>query len=408
MKKPSGFTSLVDPQVAIPRVNLQSEHFVKQLLRLFHPDAPLSACYTSAARVSASARQAAALEEADANVDIAVRPLIRYYSLLHWMKALLHLADLDFPASTAVLQHGVSVRRTKRSPYQWPFDVLYVHKDGILQSLWRVAQVGGRLPDRLAVGHCLGSLSLMVDDVAAVHPQLQHVYPVLRTPPADTRRTSVGSDEGPMVPDVAAYVPRRIAANRGMTPGEWKAAFLTARSQSIGDTSVPPVHASVQGPDGPHLRTVNPPDGMSGNSLPVPDAAGTLFGTGESELDEPEGWLVLPSDVTEHPWYATQPPGEPRNTAWYGPSGSSSGFPPCMDSTGPVASSCHLLHDDAPQPQWFHHFCVLYTLSALCRYNSVEWSDILTWNNEVDALLVRQYLARYSPASVSGSLPGLV
>ncbi|WP_084171783.1 YaaC family protein [Alicyclobacillus contaminans] len=69
-----------------------------------------------------------------------------------------------------------------------------------------------------------------------------------------------------------------------------------------------------------------------------------------------------------------------------------------------VHESDHLfVLDGAAPPPWACHCVLLFSLSALARYNPVEWSDIVTWNNEPDAYLVREYLASYSMDAVLAS-----
>jgi hypothetical protein len=316
------------------RLQLQSEYRVRQLLERLHPDANPADLYLSAAKVATAARQAAAFEQADSCVELPVRPLIRYYALLDWVKTLLFLYDLSFPSSTSVLQHGISVRRSKRQPYRWPLETVFVHKDGVLQSLFALKRgryrEGSELPQRIVIGDLLGSLPALVDDVASIHRPFQHVYPV---------RQEVGEDRP------REHVSRMIAANAGMTVEEWKQAYVQAS-----------VDATRQ----------NGSDGAAAGS-------GTTREATSGHTSDPAGLLMLPVSSGGHPWAVTH--GKDR----------------------------YLL--DSPRcPQWLSHFVILYSLSALCRYNPLEWSDIVTWNNEVDAYLVRAYLEHYSVEHITSML----
>ncbi|MBX5437805.1 MAG: hypothetical protein IRZ33_11420 [Alicyclobacillaceae bacterium] len=218
---------------AVSLQHLQSDALALHTLRRIHPGAPASLCYRRASRVSSSLRQAIAFQAAASRADFAVRPLLQYYELVHGMKALLYLCDLQYPKSASVLQHGLSVRRTKRDVYHWPLESVYVQKDGILQAFAATFAPRLALPQRFVVAHLLHQL-----------PSTQSL--------------------------VAAF-------------------------------------------------------------------------------------------------WANVPPAPVR-------------FP-------------HEVEDDAPDtPDWLIHFVLLFTLASLCRYNALEWSDILMWNHEVDALLVRAYL----------------
>jgi hypothetical protein len=318
----------------ISRLKLQSEYSVRQLLERLHPDARQSDLYSSAAKVATAARQAAAFEQADASVEFPVRPLIRYYAVLDWVKTLLYLLDLSFPSSTSVLQHGISVRRSKRQPYRWPLETVFIHKDGVLQSLFALKhghdREGSELPQRMVIGDLLGSLPALVGDVASLHRPFQHVYPV---------RQEVGEDE------THECVSRMIAANAGKTVEEWKQEYVQAY-----------VDATRQ----------NGSDGAAAGS-------GTTREATSGHTSDPPGLLVLPVSSGSHPWAVTH--GKDR----------------------------YLL--DSPRcPHWLSHFVILYSLSALCRYNPLEWSDIVTWNNEADAYLVRAYLEHYSVQHITSML----
>jgi hypothetical protein len=325
IRKNNEHREFFDRENRIGRQQLQSEYKVKRILQRMHPNARQTDLFNSAAKVAASARQAAAFEQSDACVDLPVRPLVRYYAVLGWMKTLLYLHDLSFPASMSVLQHGISVRRSKRQPYRWPLETVYVHKDGILQCFFALSRARdnerSEFPQKLVVGDLLGAMPPLACDVAIAHQQFQHVYPL---------REEVGADS------TSEYVSRSIAANAGMTVEEWKRAYLKAGRMTV-------------------------------------DADGFLHGSMDGEIvrdtvvspSEPPGLLMLPIPSKGHPWVITH--GENR-----------------------------YLLDSPCFPQWLNHFVILYSLSALCRYNPMEWSDILTWNNEGDAYLVRAYLEHYT------------
>jgi hypothetical protein len=316
------------------RLQMQSEYRVRQLLERLHPDAKPSDLYISAAKVASAARQAVAFEQADSCVELPVRPLIRYYAVLDWVKTLLYLHDLSFPSSTSVLQHGISVRRSKRQPYRWPLETVFVHKDGVLQSLFALKRgrdgEGSELPQRIIIGDLLGTLPALMSDVASLHRPFQHVYPVQQEVGEGRRQE---------------YVSRTIAANAGKTVEEWKEAYVQAYVDATGQSGG---------------------DGAAAGS-------GTIREAVPGQTSDPPGLLMLPVSCGGHPWAVAH--GKDR----------------------------YLL--DSPQlPQWLSHFVILYSLSALCRYNPLEWSDIVTWNNEVDAFLVRAYLEHYPVEHITSML----
>ncbi|MCF8567801.1 YaaC family protein [Alicyclobacillus tolerans] len=328
--------------------SLQSEAMTLKVLRAIHRDAKSSSLYSASSKVSACARQAVSFERAAQGADLAVLPLLRYYSLLNWMKSILHLTDLSYPASSAVLQHGISTRRTKRDTYCWPLEQVYVYKAGVLQSFYEMdKRPKPGLPARIVVGDLLGSLPAMSSRLIAFYPHFQHCYPL---------------QDGPPAPDV--LVDRRIASSQKLTIPEWIAAYIEASEQGFN----------------PRLRNGAGAD----SAVRLDGQAGVLFGTedggftsadafaefGPTELGAaesgsprfgPDGQLQIPRPNANHPWLR-----------------SVNGRP--------------FLLDNSAFPDWMIHFSLLYTLSSLCRYNPQEWSDILHWNNETDSALVRAYL----------------
>lgn len=126
--------------MTIAMESLQSDAVAHKLLVKVHQTgSPNPAVvYRIAAKIGACARQAAAFERAAETTELTTRPMLEYYAMLHWMKVLLHLRVLDYPPSSAVLQHGMSCRRIKRDNYRWPLESVYLYKQGVLQSFYEL------------------------------------------------------------------------------------------------------------------------------------------------------------------------------------------------------------------------------------------------------------------------------
>ncbi|WP_067934509.1 YaaC family protein [Alicyclobacillus kakegawensis] len=278
---------------------LQSEALSLRLLRRLHPAAGQSQLYAAASRVASTARQAVQFVDGLESIRIELAPLLRYYEWLHWLKALLYLFDLEFPRSTAVLQHGLSVRRQKRRDYRWLLETVTVHKDGVLQECVRLLLPGGRLENRLIVGDLLGSLPGLSAVMKQFYKPFVHVFEL---------RPAEGG---------WWLIEREIAASHSLTVGEWLNRYQSG-------PTVPPC-------------------------APRPAV-------------DPPGLLHVPAPRADHPMR--------------------------REFGGRV-----FLLDGNRHPEWMAHYGILYSLSSLCRYNPVEWSDIVLWQNEVDALIVREYLA---------------
>jgi hypothetical protein len=296
-------------------LHLQSEMMVLKLLRRIHSGAGETALYQSAPKVAASARQATNFQVAARTADISIQPLLSYYALLHWMKTVLYLHDLNYPPSSSVLQHGLSLRRSKRHTYRWPLEALHVYKEGVLQSYAELTGLTRPLPARFIVGDVVGSLPRICNTVGGMYPPFQHLYSFKGS------RLSNSQSNG--------HVSRRIASNLGLTVEEWLHVFSRNTER---DSAWHALHATVSG-------------------------------------SSPNGMLSIQLPPRHHPWVI-----EHQNETF--------------------------VYDSDPWPSWLLHFVILYTLSSLCRYNPTEWSDVLTWSNETDAVLVREYIETFSVDSV--------
>lgn len=341
---------------------LQSDTVALQLLRVAHPDAAIGDLYSNAAKVSTNARQAILYEQSAAGVDFAIRPLILYYSYLHWMKTLLYASDLAYPRGSSLLQHGMSVRKVKRAVYRWPLDYAYIYKEGVLQSFRDIVAPDLVLPNKIPVGHLLGSIPSVCEAAAQFYPEFQHMYALNHAPPAKMTRSadalahvsaenaavSVGAvmdaraatsvdqlarENKPV--SAAWYVSRRIASNIGLTPAEWLDACAAACDGSAVRTAL-------------HGFRVHGANHEEESKSPDIDRDYT-------------GFLHLPTLDETHPWLHTA-----NQVLWIG--------------------------DGQAYPLWISHLITVYVLSTLCRYNAVEWLDIVHWNNDKDAHLVREYL----------------
>lgn len=290
-------------------LHLQSEVMAARWLRDLHPGAEQSSLYQSAEKVAASARQAMHFQTSADLVEMSVQPLLRYYALLHWMKTVLYLLDLSYPPSSSVLQHGLSLRRSKRSAYHWPLEAVHVYKEGVLQSFCDLFELTHILPTRFIVGDVLGSLPGTCLTIGQVYPHFQHVYPIQHP------------SEGVAFDDKCGYVSRRIASNLGLTIDEWLSTFQCAQCR-------------------------------------LNHQAGATY-----DLCDRDGLLLISTNET-HPWLS-----QFKGTTY--------------------------VDERPPSPAWMLHFIILYSLSSLCRYNPLEWSEVLTWSNERDALLIREYLHLY-------------
>ncbi|GGJ07162.1 hypothetical protein GCM10010885_15400 [Alicyclobacillus cellulosilyticus] len=246
--------------------SLQSEAVALQVVRAWHPDAPSGLQYHASTHLAATVRLAMAFEREGKAVALELKPLAMYYALLNWLKAAIHLQEVSYPRSAHVMQHGVSVRRTKRANYRWPYDVLWLHREGVLQSFRDAFCPGLELPLRCRVGELLASL-----------------------------------------PNLAVLLPPWYTSFQALPWRSRLASRLAENNHPQDDTSIP----GTQPANRISAHRISPEEANN-----TQDVALTLI-----------------------------------------------------------------------------HFGLLYSLSALARYHPVEWSDIVHWNNDIDAALVRQYVS---------------
>lgn len=65
-----------------------------------------------------------------ATSPIQTKPLLLFYGLLHLMKACVLKVDPFYPENSAVLSHGVSTRKRKKSGYEFLKDEIKIQKNG--------------------------------------------------------------------------------------------------------------------------------------------------------------------------------------------------------------------------------------------------------------------------------------
>ena len=433
---------------------LQSESLVLHHLQDLAIGSPANSgsLFLAAARVATAARQAMSFQRHAWQADLSLQPLLLYYEFVHWLKTALYALDPAYPQQTACLQHGISVRRVKSKNYRWPSESIYVHQEGILQSFLSLIEtnlelrlskealvpqdpssfhpVGAapsiisrdimetfdeslqskrkintspvkqentiaqgqtfpstnvhhhpssktvisvnywstdsfHLPDRFTVGSLLGELPAMHPLICALYPDFTELFPL------------IGPVTTSQILDLIRSYPKYFQPSRfpnPQTPISFELEYLPHLSQLTVQEVERKSHADVS----EDYWVLVSRQIARKKKMTVQEWKTAFFQTARSDknhqnlakpwdesLGEPQRWLVLPlRTLQNHPFVLNgpQPPGE----LWLG--------------SKPVT------------PLWVIHYVLLYTLSSLCRYQPLEWSDILLWQNEQDAPLVRAYL----------------
>ncbi len=66
-----------------------------------------------------------------------IKPMLLFYGMVQLIKACILTVDPDYPATTAVLAHGVSTRKRKKQNYSFLQDEVKIQKDGLLRHFAR-------------------------------------------------------------------------------------------------------------------------------------------------------------------------------------------------------------------------------------------------------------------------------
>ncbi|MCL6587695.1 MAG: YaaC family protein [Anoxybacillus sp.] len=81
------------------------------------------------------------------NSPVSIQPVLLFYGMVQLLKACLLTVDADYPDSSSVLAHGVSVRKRKKQQYDFFADEVKVQKHGLFthfsEKMFHVKQMSG-------------------------------------------------------------------------------------------------------------------------------------------------------------------------------------------------------------------------------------------------------------------------
>ncbi len=121
-------------------------------------------------------KQARAYYDAASGSDLLIRPLLLFYGCVHLLKGLFICIDPDYPQSSRMLQHGVTTRKLKRTPYQLLADEVRPQKEGFFAHLVSVLGLSP-LQDRYQVGQLFSFLPELDQEYALLAGE-RHWTPV--------------------------------------------------------------------------------------------------------------------------------------------------------------------------------------------------------------------------------------
>ncbi|NGQ96541.1 hypothetical protein G3578_15370 [Brevibacillus sp. SYP-B805] len=85
--------------------------------------------------------QARTFYQAAADADLLIRPLLLFYGCVQMLKGCMLAADPAYPHNSRMLQHGVTTRKLRRSPYRLLEDEIRPQKEGLFAhaaALWKL------------------------------------------------------------------------------------------------------------------------------------------------------------------------------------------------------------------------------------------------------------------------------
>lgn len=142
--------------------SLEVEPIAKTYLRscyqnkgLAHPE---RLAFQQSARFCYLWKQARLFYQTAETADISIQPLLLFYGCAHLLKGVLITQEPSYPQNSKVLQHGVTTRKVKRSPYVLSEDEVRPQKEGLFSQLARTFSLHP-LQDRYRVHDLLMSIA---------------------------------------------------------------------------------------------------------------------------------------------------------------------------------------------------------------------------------------------------------
>jgi hypothetical protein len=115
-------------------------------------------------------KQARAFYRAASQADLLIQPLLLFYGCTHLLKAVLLSRDPFYPQNSRMLQHGVTTRKLKKTPYFLLEDEVRPQKEGFFARLAKILALPS-MQDRYAVKDLFSAFAELADDYSAVVEQ---------------------------------------------------------------------------------------------------------------------------------------------------------------------------------------------------------------------------------------------
>ncbi|HZG14169.1 MAG TPA: YaaC family protein, partial [Candidatus Bathyarchaeia archaeon] len=106
-------------------------------------------------------RQARSYYEAATHADLLIRPLLLFYGCMQMIKGCILAIDPFYPSNSRMLQHGVTTRKMKKSPYRLLDDEVRPQKEGLFAHAAQLFKLSP-LRDRYKMDHLFASLAELI------------------------------------------------------------------------------------------------------------------------------------------------------------------------------------------------------------------------------------------------------
>jgi len=106
-------------------------------------------------------RQARSYYEAATHADLLIRPLLLFYGCMQMIKGCILAIDPFYPSNSRMLQHGVTTRKMKKSPYRLLDDEVRPQKEGLFAHAAQLFKLSP-LRERYKADHLFASLAEMM------------------------------------------------------------------------------------------------------------------------------------------------------------------------------------------------------------------------------------------------------
>lgn len=108
-------------------------------------------------------RQARSYYQAAARADLLIRPLLLFYGCMQMVKGCILAIDPSYPQNSRMLQHGVTTRKMKKSPYRLLEDEIRPQKEGLFAHAAHLFKLSPLL-ERFKVRYLFASLAELMDE----------------------------------------------------------------------------------------------------------------------------------------------------------------------------------------------------------------------------------------------------